>query len=118
MGGIWKFLGQGSNPRCICDLYHSYGNAGSLTSCAGQGLEQHFHRDKPTAPWGDLPESMTFKPVIISSICKIDKGDVLRIFVMFSFFCLCRDVPAAHGSFWAKGHVPAYATTTAMQRQA
>ena len=32
---IWKFLGQGSNLSQICDLCHSYGNAGSLIHCAG-----------------------------------------------------------------------------------
>ena len=30
---MWKFLGQGWNPRCSCDLRHSCGNAGSLTCC-------------------------------------------------------------------------------------
>ena len=31
---IWKFLGEGSNPSCSCDLRHGCGNAGSLTCCA------------------------------------------------------------------------------------
>ena len=28
--GIWKFLGQGLNLSCSCDLGHSYDNAGSF----------------------------------------------------------------------------------------
>ena len=32
--GMWKFPGQGSNLRCSCDLYHSWGKTGSLTHCA------------------------------------------------------------------------------------
>ena len=31
---IWKFTGKGSNASFNCDLYHSCGNAGSLTDCA------------------------------------------------------------------------------------
>ena len=31
--GIWKFLGQRSNPSHCCDLCSSCGNAGSLTYC-------------------------------------------------------------------------------------
>ena len=31
---IWKFPGQGLNPRCSCDLYRSCGNARSSTHCA------------------------------------------------------------------------------------
>ena len=30
---IWKFLGQGSNLSCGCDLCHSCSNARSLTHC-------------------------------------------------------------------------------------
>lgn len=37
--GIWKFLGQGSNPSCIYNLWHSYGNTKSLTSCAWPGVK-------------------------------------------------------------------------------
>ena len=32
-----EFLGQGSDPSCSCDQHHSYGNARSLTHCAGPG---------------------------------------------------------------------------------
>ena len=35
---MWKFPGQGLNPRSSCDLCHSCGNAGSLTHCAGPGI--------------------------------------------------------------------------------
>ena len=31
---MWKFLGQGSNLSCSCDLGHGCGIAGSLTHCA------------------------------------------------------------------------------------
>ena len=34
-----EFPGQGSDPRCSCDLCHSYGNAGSLTHSARSGIE-------------------------------------------------------------------------------
>ena len=34
---IRKILGQGSNPSCSCDLFHSWGDAGSLTCCATVG---------------------------------------------------------------------------------
>ena len=37
--GIWMSLGQGLNLSCSCDLSHSYNNAGSLTHCAGPGIE-------------------------------------------------------------------------------
>ena len=33
------FLGQGSDPRCSFDLSHSCAIAGSLTHCAGPGIE-------------------------------------------------------------------------------
>ena len=36
---IWNFLGQGSNPSHSCDLRHGCSNAGSLTHCAGLGIE-------------------------------------------------------------------------------
>ena len=36
---IWKFPGQGSNPRHICNLCHSCGNSGSLTNCARLGIK-------------------------------------------------------------------------------
>ena len=32
--GVWKFLGQGSNPCHSCDLCHSHDNTRSLTRCA------------------------------------------------------------------------------------
>ena len=35
--GIWKFLGQGSNSGCSCNLSHSCSNARSLTHCAMEG---------------------------------------------------------------------------------
>lgn len=38
--GVWKFLGQGSNPHHGCDLYPSFGKAGSLTCCTAQKLPQ------------------------------------------------------------------------------
>ena len=37
--GIWKFLGQRSNPTHSCDLHHRCSNAGSLTPCTGLGIE-------------------------------------------------------------------------------
>ena len=37
--GIWKFLDQGLNSRWSCDLGQIYSNAGSLSHCAGPGIE-------------------------------------------------------------------------------
>ena len=37
--GRWKFLGQGPNPSCSCNLRHSSGNAGALTHCTGPGIK-------------------------------------------------------------------------------
>lgn len=34
---IWKFLGQGSNPSCSCDLCHSCSDARSLTQLCHSG---------------------------------------------------------------------------------
>ena len=42
---IWKFLGQGLNLSCSCDLCHRCGNAVSLTHCTGPGWNLHGHRD-------------------------------------------------------------------------
>lgn len=36
---IWTFAGQASNPSCCCNLHHGYHNPGSLTHCAGPGIE-------------------------------------------------------------------------------
>ena len=52
LAALWhmEFLGQGSNLSWSCDLYHSCGNARSLTHCAGPGIEpmslllQRHHR--------------------------------------------------------------------------
>ena len=41
--GIWKFLGQGSNPGCSCDLCHSCGNAISLTCCTRVGIPKSYN---------------------------------------------------------------------------
>ena len=38
MASIWKFPGQGSNPRYSWDLCHSHSNAGTLTQCATAGM--------------------------------------------------------------------------------
>ena len=38
----WEFLGQGLKLSCSCNLHHSCGNAGSLSYCAGQGLNPHL----------------------------------------------------------------------------
>jgi len=40
--GVWKFLGQGSNPIRSCNLRHSCGNAGFLTHCTRQGSNPHL----------------------------------------------------------------------------
>ena len=37
--GIWKFLGQGLNRSYNCNLYCNWGNARSLTHCAGLGIK-------------------------------------------------------------------------------
>ena len=37
--GIWKFLGQGSNPSHYCNLHHNCGNTRSLTLCAGPRIK-------------------------------------------------------------------------------
>ena len=37
--GIWKFLGQGSNPSSSCDLRHSCGHPGPLAPCSRLGIE-------------------------------------------------------------------------------
>ena len=36
----------GIESELHCDLYHSFGNARSLTHCAGLGLNLYCHRDK------------------------------------------------------------------------
>ena len=38
-----EFLDQGSDQSCSCDLSHSCVNAGSLTHCAGPGIETVSH---------------------------------------------------------------------------
>ena len=41
--GMWKFLDQGSNPSCSCDLCLRCHNARSLAIALGQGLKpQHL----------------------------------------------------------------------------
>ena len=37
--GIWKFLGQGSNPSCSCNPCHSCGNSRFLTHCTRLRVE-------------------------------------------------------------------------------
>ena len=37
--GIWKFLGQGLNTSCSCDLCHGCSNTGYLTHCTWRGIE-------------------------------------------------------------------------------
>ena len=39
--GIWKFLGQESNPSCGCYLCQSCSNTGSLTHCTTVGTPAH-----------------------------------------------------------------------------
>ena len=55
---VHEFPGQGSAPRCSCDLLHSCGNVGSLTHCAGLGIEpaSQLSRDTadPVAPQWEL----------------------------------------------------------------
>ena len=34
-----EFPGQGSDLSCSQDLSHNYGNGGSLTHCAGPGIQ-------------------------------------------------------------------------------
>ena len=43
--GIWKFLSQGSNPSCSCNVHHSCSNTQSLTHSAGPGIEATHCRD-------------------------------------------------------------------------
>ena len=37
--GIWKFLGQGLDPSCSCDLQCSCSNTSPLSHCAGPGMK-------------------------------------------------------------------------------
>lgn len=58
--GIGKFLGQGLNPRCICNLCHTSGNGRSLThGTPARGSNQQHRRDKvdhqPAVPQPKLP---------------------------------------------------------------
>ena len=41
-----KFLGQGSDLSCSCDLSHSCSDAGSLTHCAGLWIEPASQHSK------------------------------------------------------------------------
>ena len=36
---VWKFLGQGLNPSCSCDLCHNISNTRDLTPCTGLGIK-------------------------------------------------------------------------------
>ena len=36
---LWKFPGQGLNPRCSCNPHHSCGNTRFLTHCARPGIQ-------------------------------------------------------------------------------
>ena len=44
-GDLWhlELLGQGSDPSCNLNLSLSWGNAGSLTHCAGLGIKPISH---------------------------------------------------------------------------
>ena len=57
--------GQGSDPSYSCNLSHSCGNAGSLTHCAGLGMEPASQctqdATNPVGPQRELPE-LEFKP--------------------------------------------------------
>ena len=47
--GHTVFLGRGSDPRHSFDLSHSCDNAGSLTHCAGPGIEPASQRSQETS---------------------------------------------------------------------
>ena len=55
-----EFPGQGSDLSCSCDLCHSCSNMGSLTYCAGPGIEPTSQRSReatdPVAPQRELPD--------------------------------------------------------------
>ena len=64
-----EFPGQGSDLSCSCDLYHSWGNTGSLTHCAGLGMKpvsQHSREDAdPFAPQRELLNSQIVHHVFV-----------------------------------------------------
>ena len=47
--GLWKLLGQKLNSSPNYNLHHSCSNAGSLTHCAGLGIEPAFQRSSDAA---------------------------------------------------------------------
>ena len=55
-----EFPGHGSDPRCSCNLSHSCGNNGSLSHCAGLGIERAFRCSQdstdPIVPTAGTPK--------------------------------------------------------------
>lgn len=90
--GMCKFPGQGLNRSQSCDLHHSYGNAGSLTHCAGPGIEPCCHRGKARsstrcATVGTLTLSIIFFPFqfLISPSCALCTNEKDRYMSYFPF---------------------------------
>ena len=81
-----EFPGQGSDPSCSCNLYHSCGSAGSF-NCAGP-------RIKPVS-WCCTDAANPFVP----------QWELHYVILFFSFYA----APAMYGSSWAMGQTGAAA---------
>ena len=80
---IWKFPGQGSNPKYSCDLHHICSKARSLTYCTGPGTEPASLQQpeplqwdpSPTVPQQELPLLFVFTSM---SICHHLKANLSK----------------------------------------
>ena len=69
--GIWKFLGPGSNLSHSCSLHHSCGSVGSLTLCAGLGIEPGPQQ------W---PKSLQRQRQVINPLCHSGNSHAAHLF--------------------------------------
>ena len=100
-----EFLGQGLNLSWSCNLHHSCSNAGSLTHCAGLGIE-------PLLPLRQMPLHFTTAEtpaVIILPVALNSLRNSLQFF--FFFFLLFRAALVAYESSQAGGRIRATAAS-------
>ena len=90
--GHMEFLGQeseqGSYPSCSCELGHSCGHAGSLTHCAGLGLNLLPNTPDAIVPQQDLLTCFCTTLGFINFPSWTHLMDYLQLW-NFSFFLLC-----------------------------
>ena len=79
-----EFLGQGVNPSLSCNLCHSGSNAGSLTHCAGLGLN-HVPVAAET-PWILLCHGRnSYNPLFSLSLWEAEELNVLNILASLNY---------------------------------